>query len=123
MVALSGQRERLVGYIRQIAVLNDEEKSFSTFQQFWVEIPLVIPLNIIYTYFPNVLSKFIPADLSTSVRLSSMKICVLEEWVAAGVHNITVKTKLPQAGTGNLLQLNRLTGSRREIKKSGFGFP
>ncbi len=94
MFILTGQREQLVGYIRQIVVLNDEEQSFFTFQQFRVEITLIIPLNIIYTYFPNVLFKFIAADSSTSVRLSSMKTRLLEERFAAGVHNITLKNRI-----------------------------
>ena len=103
MVVLTGQREHLVGYICCIVLLNDEEWYCSIFQQFKVEIALSNALNIFYPRFPNVLTKFIAADPNTRVRPSSMNTCFLEERFAAGVHNITLKTELPQARTGNLL--------------------
>ena len=73
-------------------VLNDEEWNFPIFQQIGVEITLIILLKIIYPYFPDVLTKFIAADLCTKGGLSSINTCFLEKGFAAGVHNITLKT-------------------------------
>ena len=117
MVVLAEQREQPVGYIRHIVALNDEERSFLPFQQVGVEITLIIPLNIFYPYFPNVLTKSTAADPSKRVRLSSMNTCLLEKRFAARVHNITLKTELLQAGTGNLLSAEPLELFRARNQK------